>query len=93
MIIVKKTRKEIEDSYKEQAEKNVKARLIIEAIIKAENIEADEKDVKVKLEEMATAYGRKLEDLEKNENLKQYMEESIKSEKAVEFIIKNAKIK
>lgn len=91
--MMNKTRKEIEDNYKEQAEKNVKARLIVEAIIKEEKIEADEKEVKAKLEEMATAYGRKVEDLEKNENLKQYIEESVKSEKAVEFVIKNAKIK
>ena len=91
--IMKKTRKEIENSYREQAEKNVKGRLIIEAIIKAEDIKADEKEVKEKLEEMSKAYGRKVEELEKNENLKQYVEENIKSEKAVEFIIKNAKIK
>lgn len=91
--MMNKTRKEIEDSYKEQAEKNVKARLIIEAIIKEEKIEAEDKEVKEKLEEMATAYGRKVEELEKNENLKQYIEESIKSQKAVEFVVKNAKIK
>ncbi len=91
--IMKKTRKEIEADYREQAEKNVKARLIIEAIIKEEKIEADEKDVKAKLEEMATAYGRKIEDLEKNENLKEYLAESLKSEKAIKFIIDNAKIK
>ena len=91
--MVKKTRKEIEDGYREQAEKNVKARLVIEAIIKEEKIEADKKDVKAKLEEMANAYGRKIEDLEKNENLKEYLAESLKSEKAVKFIIDNAKIK
>ena len=91
--IMKKTRKEVEDSYKPQAEKNVKSRLIIEAIIKEEKIEADKDEIKAKLEEMANAYGRKVEDLEKNESLKQYVEEAAKSEKAVEFIIKNAKIK
>ena len=42
---------------------------------------------------MAKAYGRKVEDLEKNENLKEYLAESLKSEKAVQFIIDNAKIK
>lgn len=91
--IMKKTRKEMEDSYKPQAEKNVKARLVLEAIIKAEDLKADEKDMKEKLEEMAKAYGRKVEDLEKNENLKEYLAESLKSEKAVQFIIDNAKIK
>ena len=34
--IMNKTRKEIEDNYREQAEKNVKSRLVLEAIIKEE---------------------------------------------------------
>ena len=38
--IMNKTRKDIEDNYKEQAEKNVKSRLILEEIIKAEKLEA-----------------------------------------------------
>ena len=91
--IVKKTRKEIEDSYKPQAEKNVKARLILEAIIKAEKIEADSKEVDEKIKEMAKNYGRKEEELSKNEQLKEYIAETIKTEKAVDFIVKNAKIK
>ena len=91
--ILKKTRKEIEDGYKEQAEKNVKARLIIEAIIKAEKIEADKKEIDEKLKEMAKQYGQKEDEIKNNEPLKEYIEESIKSEKAVEFIVKNAKIK
>ena len=36
--IMNKTRKEIEDNYREQAEKNVKSRLVLEAIIKEEKI-------------------------------------------------------
>ena len=91
--ILKKTRKEIEDGYKPQAEKNVKARLILEAIIKEEKIEATSEEVSSKIKEMAENYGRKEEELTKNENLKDYLTETIKTEKAVELIIKNAKIK
>ena len=40
-----KTRKEIEDNYREQAEKNVKSRLVLEAIIKEEKIEASQEEV------------------------------------------------
>ena len=91
--IMNKTRAEIEDNYKAQAEKNIKARLVIEAIIKEENIAASEEEIAEKLKEMANNYGRKIEDLEKNEHLKEYIEESIKAEKAIDLIVKNAKIK
>lgn len=91
--IMNKTRAEIEDNYKAQAEKNVKARLIIEAIIKEENIVASEEEIAEKLKEMANNYGRKIEDLEKNEHLKEYIAESIKAEKAIDLIVKDAKMK
>ena len=91
--IIQKTKKEVEDEYRPQAEKNVKARLILEAIIKAEKIEATDKEVTEKLKEMAKTYGRNEEELSKNESFKEYLAENIKSEKAVKFIIDNAKMK
>ena len=91
--IMNKTRKEIEENYKEQAEKNVKSRLILEAIIKEEKIESTDEEINAKIKEMATNYGRKEEELSKNEALKEYIANTIKPEKAIELIIKNAKIK
>ena len=91
--IMNKTRKEIEDNYKEQAEKNVKSRLILEEIIKEEKLEASEEEISEKIKEMASNYGKKEDDLNKNEALKEYIANSIKTEKAIELIIKNAKIK
>ena len=91
--IMNKTRKEIEDNYKEQAEKNVKSRLILEEIIKEEKREASEEEILEKIKEMASNYGKKEDDLNKNEALKEYLANSIKTEKAIELIIKNAKIK
>ena len=91
--IMNKTRKEIEDNYKEQAEKNVKSRLILEEIIKEEKLEASEEEISEKIKEMASNYGKKEDDLNKNEALKEYLANSIKTEKAIELIIKNAKIK
>ena len=46
-----------------------------------------------KVKEMATSYGKKEEELNKNEALKEYISNNIKTEKAIELIIKNAKIK
>ena len=65
---------------------------MLDQIIVEEKIEADEKYIKEKLEEMAKQYNRKVEELEKNEELKSYLAESSKTEKAVELIVKNAKI-
>ena len=91
--IMNKTRKEIEDNYREQAEKNVKSRLVLETIIKEEKIEASEDEINAKVKEMATSYGKEEEELKKNEALVEYLRNSIKTEKAIELIIKNAKIK
>ena len=91
--MINKTRKEIEDNYKEQAEKNVKTRLILEEIIKEEKLEASKEEINAKIKEMATNYGRKEEELDKNEALKEYLANTIKTEKAIDLIVKNAKIK
>ena len=87
-----KSESDFRKDYKEQAEKNVKTRLILEQIVKEEKIKEDEKYIKEKLEEMAKQYNRKVEDLEKNEELKNYLAESSKTEQAVKLIVDNAKI-
>lgn len=48
-----KTEAQVREEMKEQAEKAVKSRLVIEAIIKAEDIKPEEKEVEEKLKEMA----------------------------------------
>ena len=40
-----------------------------------------------------STYGRKEEELSKNEALVEYLRNSVKTEKAIELIVKNAKIK
>ena len=42
---------------------------------------------------MAKNYGKKVEDIKDNENLKNYIKEGIEAEKSIDFIVKNAKIK
>ena len=88
-----KTMEEFKKDYEEQATKSVKSKLVLEAISKAEKLEVSEEEVLEKVKEMAENYGRKAEELEGNESLKSYLEESIKTEKAIDFIVKNAKIK
>ena len=83
----------LRDEMKETAEKNVKSRLVIEAIIKAEDIKPDEEKVEEKLKEMAKGYGKTEEEMLKNTYLKDYITENMKVEKVINFIIENAKFK
>ena len=46
------------------------------------------------MKEMAKNYGKKEDDeFFKNENVRNYIKQGIESEKAIEFLVKNAKIK
>ena len=89
--MLNKTEAEFRKDYEPQAVEAIKSRLALEAIIKAEKIEATEKDVKEKLEEMAKNYGKTAEELEKNDNIKEYIKQGIENEKAIEFLVENAK--
>lgn len=91
--IMNKTEAEIRENFKEQAEKSIKSRLVLEAIVKAENFEVTPEEVSEKVKEMASQYGRKEEELLENEQLKEYIESNLKTQKAIEFIVKNAKKK
>ena len=88
-----KTMEEFKKENEEQAKTSVKTRLTLEAIVKAENIEASEEDVNAKVEEMATMYGRPADELKKNEQFVTYVKDSIKNEAVVKFLLDNAKIK
>ena len=72
---------------------NVKYRLVLEAIVKAEKLEATPDEVTEKIKEMAKQYNRKEEELLENVQLKDYIAENLKTEKAIDFIVKNAKKK
>ena len=91
--MIGKTKESFRDEYKEQAERQVKSRLVLEAIAEDAKVEVPVDDISAKISEMANAYGQKAEELEKNENLVNYVKESLKTEKTIEFIVANAKIK
>ena len=42
---------------------------------------------------MAEMYGQKEEEVKNNPNLRKYIEESLKTEKTIHYIVDNAKIK
>ena len=89
-----KTEEDIRKEYEPQATEAVKSRLMLEAVIKAEKIEANIEEVDEKIKEMAKNYGKENdEEFLKNENVRNYIEDGIKNEKAVDFLVKNAKMK
>ena len=89
-----KTREEMQKEYEPQAIEAIKSRLAIEAVIKAEKIEVADIDIDEKIKEMAKNYGRENdEEFLKNENVRNYIKQGLESEKALEFLVENAKIK
>ena len=91
--MLNKTEAEFRKESEPQAIEAIKSRLALEAVIKAEKLEASEDEIKAKIEEMAKNYGKEAKDLEENENIKNYIKQGIESEKAINFLVENSKEK
>lgn len=78
--------------YDDLATNQVKTQLVIEAITNNEKFEVTDKEVDDKIEEMAKAYGTKVEDFKKDlsPEYMNFFKDSIISEKAVELIFSSA---
>lgn len=68
--LTNKTNESLRKEFDEQANKAVKSRLVLEAIIKAEDIKPEDKEVEEKVKEMAKNYGRSEEELLKMKDLR-----------------------
>ena len=92
--MIGKTMEDMKKEYEPQAMESIKSRLALEAVIKKENIDVTDEQIEDKLKEMAKNYGKENdEEFLKNENVRNYLKEGLKSEKAIEFLIENANIK
>jgi len=78
---------------KPQAEKNIKSRLVLEAVVKAEGIEATEEELNEEIQKMADAYKMETEKVAEilGEAGKKQVAEDICVNKAVNFLVENAK--
>lgn len=87
--------KAFRESLKERAEREVRNRLTIETISKAEKIEPSQEALEKEIEEMAANYKQKPEDFRKKlrEEDIAYLKESLKFRDTVKFIVQNAVIK
>ena len=88
------THEDFHKNMEPEATKRVKYRYLLEAVAEEEKIEVTEEDAMKDAEEMAKNYGKE-DDKEflKNENVRNYIKQGIESEKAIDFLVENAKIK
>lgn len=79
-------------SLKEEADKRVKGRLVLEAIAKAESIEVTEEDLNAELENMAKMYNMEMAELTKavGEVEKENIKADLATRKALELLVENA---
>ena len=75
-----------------QAERRIRTRLVLEAVVKAENIEVSDERIDEELQKMADAYQMEVEKLKEfmGENEKAQMKEDIAVQDAVTFIADSA---
>ncbi len=76
-----------------QAVKSIKSRLVLENIVKAEKIEASEEDFEKELNRIAEAYKMEVDKVKEmiDDNAKKQILEDLAVQKAVEFVVSNAK--
>ena len=90
--MVNKTMDDFKTENKDEAEKSVRTRLVLEAIFNDAKLTVEDKEIDEKVAELAKAYGRKEEDLKSNEVLLDNIKVGLQSEKAVDYIVSNAKM-
>lgn len=75
-----------------EAEKRIKTRLALEAIVKAEKIKATEKDIEKEIENMANMYQMEVDKVKEliGETEKEQIAMDLAVQKAVDFVVKNA---
>ena len=76
------------DQLKPQALKNIQSRLVLEAVIKAEGIEATEEDIQAEVTKMKEQYNMSDEDMEKylTDEFKKQIADDLEAQKAVDFV-------
>jgi trigger factor len=85
----------LKDSLRAQAENNVKLFFIIDRISKEEAIQAGPEDIDRMIRDISAKSGEAVEDIRerlKGKELTDALEEQIRHDKVVEFLIKNAKV-
>lgn len=87
------TMEQLREQIKPDATKRIQQSLVLEAIAKAEKIEASDEEIEAEIQKVADQYGMKIEDLKKNvtDDEKKSISEDLKYNKAVDFVMENIK--
>lgn len=82
---------QLRENNREHAEKTVKTRLVLEAIIKELKLSASQEEIMKKVEELASKYGKTADDYKKVLNEKQYIyfENEIIFDKLIKYLKEN----
>mgnify|MGYP000686329314 CR=1 FL=1 len=85
--------KSFRNQYRDQAEKSVRANLVLEAVENVEKFEAAEEEIDAEIEKFAKQIGQNVEELKKNltEGDREYFKADVIRDKAVKFLCDNAK--
>ncbi len=85
---------QIKEMYQPEAKNRVKMQLVLDAMVKAENVEATEEDVEKATEEEAKRSGREVEEFKKslNDRQKEYLKQNACIRKVVDLIVASAQV-
>ncbi|MBE7045590.1 MAG: trigger factor [Ruminococcaceae bacterium] len=89
------TEETMRENFRPQAEKQVRVSLVIEAVAKAEGIDANEEEVEAKLLEMAKMYNMEIDELKKYMRPEdtEGVEKEVIFTKAIDLMVNNAIVK
>ena len=87
MQILNIDHKALHEQFEPSAIKDIKLKLALEEIVKAEKIEIKDEEIDAKVEELSKAYGNDAESLKKNPNVRNYMTEKLRQEKAMDVVV------
>lgn len=94
--VTQKKEEDLREEQREEAEKRVKANLVLDAIIKEEGLEASEEELQEKIEELANQYGdsaERVRDVFEKQGRLDMIREEIRMRKLIDFLVDEAEVK
>lgn len=88
------TEEQVKEMYRPEAKNRVKMQLVLEAMVKAENIQASEEEVEAFIADEAQRMGREAEEFKKSlsERQMQYVHENAAIRKVVDLVVASAQV-
>ena len=85
---------DLNNQFKPQALKQIKTRLVLEEVAKKENIQVSEDEINAELQKIADSYKMELEKIKGffGENERKQMADDLAVQKAIDFLVENAKL-